>query len=119
MGLRSLKEQIDLALKARRAWNQLEDDMESKEFDWLIAIKEGSDFDVQPRALPAIFAFLLALRRQGDHQVPRGRERHTAYIGLIVLSIRFAVRAGMNAFKNHPDFAGAGRTSSPERSREG
>ena len=109
MGLRSLKEQIDLALKARRAWNQLEDDMESKEFDWLIAIKKGLISTFNHALYPAIFAFLLAL--SDDKAITKFLEAanvNTAYIGLIVLAIRFAVRAGMNALKNHPDFAGAG-----------
>lgn len=109
MGLRSLKEQIDLALKARRAWNQLEDDMESKEFDWLIAIKKGLTSTFNHALYPALFAFLLAL--SDDKAIKKFLEDanvDTAYIGLILLSLRFAVRVGMNAFKNHPAFRGAG-----------
>lgn len=106
MGLRSLKEKLDLAMKARRAWHQLEDDMESKEFDWLIAIRKGLTSTFNHALYPAIFAFLLAL--SDDKAITKFLEAanvNTAYIGLIVLAIRFAVRAGMNALKNHPDFA--------------
>jgi len=109
MGLRSLKEQIDLALKARRAWNQLEDDMESKEFDWLIAIKKGLISTFNHAFYPALFLFLAMLSdEKALTRFLTDANVNTAYLGVIVLAVRFFVRVAGNALKNHPDFRSSG-----------
>jgi len=109
MGLRSLKEKLDLALKARRAWNQLEDDMDSKQFDWLIAIKKGLVSAFNHALYPALFLFLAGFAdEKALTRFLTEANVNTAYIGVLVLAVRFAVRVASNAMKNHPDFRGSG-----------
>lgn len=115
MGLRSLKEKIDLAMKARRAWNQLEKDMENDKlaqgggFEWAIAIRKGLISTFNHAFYPALFAFLLSIADERTlTQFLSQANVNTAYIGVLVLAVRFGVRVAMNVLKNNPDFKASG-----------
>lgn len=98
------KETVQLWLAWRRASSQWERDMD-KQFDPLISIRKGLTSVFNHAFYAALFAFLVALA--DEKTMTRFLEAanvNTAYIGVIVLALRFVVRAASNALKNNPDF---------------